>query len=198
MIVLRWALAFGVAMAMCGMMAACQTPDPEPAYAELSYAHHGTISLDVQRIEVVRAYVPPAKKPNVEHLSPASPLAAAERWVKDRLRATGKSGVARATISRASIIEVPLKRTDGIRGVFTTDQAERYDGLIEITVRILGDNGNEKAAVLARASRSRSVAEDVSLIDREKVWFEMTEAMMNDVNTTLQRQIDANLGKFVR
>lgn len=198
MIVLRGAPTFGLAVAICGFLAACQTPDPEPAYAELSYAHHGKISLDVRRIEMVRAYVPPAKKPNVEHLSPASPLAAAERWVKDRLRAAGKAGVAQATISRASIIEVPLKRTEGIRGVFTKDQAERYEGQMEITIRILDDSGSEKASVLARASRSRTVAEDVSLIDREKVWFELTEAMMNDINTTLQKQINTNLGKFLR
>lgn len=198
MIVLRWAAAFGLAVAMCGMLAACQTPDPEHNFVDLSYVHHGTISLDVRRIEVVRAYVPPAKNPNVEHLSPANPLATAERWLNERLRAVGKAGVAQATISHASIIEVPLKRTKGIRGIFTKDQAERYDGLIEITIRIFGDNGREKASVLARVSRSRTVAEDVSRIERKKVWYELTKAMMNDLDITLQNQLIANLGKFVR
>ncbi len=198
MIVLRWARTVGLAAAMCGMLAACETPDPEPAFAELSYAHLGAIPLDVRRIEVVRAYKPPTKKPNVEHLFPVSPLTTAERWVKDRLRAAGRAGVARATISRASVIEVPLKRTEGVRGVFTKDQTERYDGLIEITIRILDDDGREKASVMARAERSRTVAEDVSLIDREKAWFEMTEAMMNDLNASLQRQINKHLGAFVR
>ncbi len=93
---------------------------------------------------------------------------------------------------------MPLKRTEGVRGVFTKDQTERYDGLIEITIRILGDDGREKASVMSRAERSRTVAEDVSLIDREKVWFEMTEAMMNDLNASLQRQINKHLGAFVR
>ncbi len=198
MIVSRWARTFGLAAAMCGMLAACETPDPAPAFAELSYANLGTIPLDVRRIEVVRAYTPPAKKPNVEHLFPVSPLATAERWINDRLRAAGREGVARATISRASVIEVPLKRTEGIRGVFTKDQAERYDGLIEITIRILGDDGREKASVMSRAERSRTVAEDISRIDREKVWFEMTEAMMKDLNASLQRQINKHLGAFVR
>ena len=127
-----------------------------------------------------------------------SPLATAERWVNDRLRAAGRAGIAQATISRASVVEVPLKRTEGVRGVFTKDQTERYDGLIEISIRILGDDGREKASVMARAERSRTVAEDVSLIDREKVWFEMTEAMMNDLNASLQRQINKHLGAFVR
>ena len=51
---------------------------------------------------------------------------------------------------------------------------------------------------MSRAERSRTVAEDVSLIDREKVWFEMTEAMMNDLNASLQRQINEHLRAFVR
>ena len=52
--------------------------------------------------------------------------------------------------------------------------------------------------VLSRAERSRTVAEGVSLNDRERVWFEMTEAMMNDLNTSLQRQINQHLRAFVR
>ena len=196
--VLRWGRTFGLSAAVFGMLVACQTPDPEPVFPQLSYAHFGTIPLDVKRIEVVRGYALPAKKPNVEHLFPVSPMASAERWVRDRLKAAGRAGVAQATISRASVIEVPLKRTQGVRGVFTKDQAERYDGLIEMTVRILGDDGRQKASVMSRAERSRTVAEDISLIDREKVWFEMTEAMMNDLNASLQRQINTHLRAFVR
>ncbi len=187
-----------MAAALCGVLAACQTPDPEPSYPELSYAHFGAIPLDVARIEVVRAYAPPSKKPNVDHLFPVKPLAAADRWVKDRLRAAGRAGVARATIARASVVEVPLKRTKGIRGAFTKDQSERYDGLIEISIQILGNDGREKANVMSRAERSRTVAEDASPNDREKVWFEMTEAMMNDLNASLQRQINQHLRAFVR
>ena len=198
MIALRWARTLGLAVTTCGMLVACQTPDPEPTFPELSYAHFGTIPLDVKHIEVVRAYSQPARKPNVEHLFPVNPMASAERWVRDRLKVAGRTGVAQATISRASVIEVPLQRTKGVRGVFTKDQAERYDGLIEITIRIFGDDGSEKGSVMSRAERSRTVAEDASLIDREKVWFEMTEAMMNDLNASLQRQINTHLRPFVR
>ena len=189
---------FGLAVAICGMLVACQIPDPVRDFATLSYAHHGLILLDVERIEVVNSYVPPGKLPNVEHLSPVSPLATTKRWISDRLRAVGKTGIAKATISRASIIEVPLKRTEGIQGVLTNDQAERYDGLIEISIQIMGVRERIKATVLVRASRSKTVAEDISRIEREKIWFDMTESMMKDLNTTLQKQINVNLGGFVR
>ena len=198
MIVTGMARNLALAAVMFGTIAACQTPDPEPTYPELSYGHLGTIPLDVARIEVVLAYAPPAKKPNVEHLFPVSPLSVAERWIADRLRAAGRTGVARATITQASVVEVVLDRTRGLRGVFTIDPSERYDGVIEIDIRILGDDGREKAAVLSRAERSRTVAEGVSLNDRERVWFEMTEAMMNDLNTSLQRQINQYLRAFIR
>jgi hypothetical protein len=52
--------------------------------------------------------------------------------------------------------------------------------------------------VSSRTSRSRSVPENASLNDREKVWFEMTEAMMNDINGSLERQIREHLGAFLR
>ena len=198
MIISMRASKLALALAICGILVACQMPVHVPGFADLSYAHHEAISLDVGRIEVVRAYAPPGKLPNVEHLSPVSPLVTADRWISERLRAVGITGIAKATISHASIIEVPLRRTEGLQGVFTNDQAERYDGLIEVSIQILGVEGRIKGSVLVRASRSKSVAEDISHIDREKIWFEMTEAMMNDLNTTLQNQIKANLGKFVR
>ena len=50
----------------------------------------------------------------------------------------------------------------------------------------------------AAATRSRSVAENISLNDRERVWYEMVEQMMNDVNAELDRQIRQNMPRFLQ
>ena len=38
-------------------------------------------------------------------------------------------------------------------------------------------------------SRSRTVREDASLNDREAVWFTMTEALLNDFDKELEKNI---------
>lgn len=179
-------------------LAGCETVVPQPRFPELSFSHLRPIRLDVARIEIVSEYRPSTAKPNVEHLFPVKPEAVVRRWAKDRLWPAGPAGVARMTIKRAGVVEVPLKRTSGLRGMLTTDQSERYDGVIEVEIRIFGAGGKQRGIVRSRAERSRSVAEDITLHERETVWFQMTEAMMNDLNSSLEKQIRSHLQAMLR
>ena len=187
-------------------LAGCETPVRAPDFPQLTYAHLTPFRLAVGRVEVVVEYTSPAREPNVEHLFPVHPAAAAERWAHDRLRAAGPTlgvgvgggGLVRATVVNAAVVEVPLKRTTGLEGAFTIDQSERYDGLIEVRIDLTAADGRHRASVTSRAERSRTVPEDISLQDREKVWFEMTEAMLNDLNASLDRQIRKTFAPYLR
>ncbi len=141
---LRSGLVLGGLLAILALNG-CKSTPPAPSYPELTYGHYGIIGLDVASIEFVSTYIPPQKPPHVEHLSPASPILAMERWTNDRLRAMGREGVARVVVSNASIIETPLQVTGGVRGWFTTDQAARYDATIEVEVQIRDAGGVQRA-----------------------------------------------------
>lgn len=190
----RRSVLLGAALAL---LAGCETQVPRSQFPELAYSQLPPINLNVARVEVVQQYHPPGKKPNVEHLFPVVPALAAERWAHDRLKAVGADGMARVTIVYAGVVEVPLKRMGGIEGAFTKEQSERYDGAIEVKIDILTGDGRQAASVSTRAERRRTVPEDITLLGREKVWFEMTEAMMNDLNASLERQIKDNFGNWL-
>jgi hypothetical protein len=179
------------ALAGCG-----STPDA-PHYPELTYGHYGMIGLDVASVEFVPLYVEPKRPPHVEQLAPVSPLAAMERWTSDRLRAVGREGYARVVVSNASIIETPLKVTGGVRGWFTTDQAARYDAVIEVEVQIRDAGNVQRAFTRARAERSRSVPEDATIRDRERVLFELVEATTTEMNAELDRGIHQYLQRYL-
>lgn len=193
---LRAGLAFAGLLATL-VLAGCGSTPQTPRYPELTYGHYGVIGLDVASVEFVPLYVPPQKPPHVEHLSPASPLAAMERWTSDRLRAVGREGYARVVVSNASIIETPLKTTGGVRGWFTTDQAARYDAVIEVEIQIRDNSNTQRAFTRARAERSRTVAENASIVDRERVLFELVEATTTEINTELDRSIRQYLQRYV-
>jgi hypothetical protein len=178
--------------------AGCAADVQENGFPQISFAHLKPISLDVARIEVENRYVSPAARPNVEHKFPSSPAAVALNWGRDRLRAVGASGVARVVVRRASVIEVPLIRSEGLQGLFTKDQSERYDALIDVMAEIRDETGKVRVRVESRVSRSRTVPENMSLIKRETVWFEMAEAMMADLNTTLENQIRIHMKSWIR
>jgi hypothetical protein len=86
-----------------------------------------------------------------------------------------------------------------VRGAFTTDQAQRYDLSLACSLEILDDRTNIRQAFASAAStRFRTVPEGISINEREKVWFDLVEASMNDINAEMERQIRANMARFLR
>ena len=101
-------------------------------------------------------------------------------------------------VRRASVVEVPLKRSEGLKGLFTRDQSERYDAVIDMMVEIRDESGKVRVTVESMAKRSRSVSENISLIEREKVWFTIIESMMADLNVALENQIRIHMKDWIR
>jgi len=101
------------------------------------------------------------------------------------------------TIKDASVIEKTLKTKKGLSGFFTNDQSEKYDFRVAAELKIETING-EKGLVAAEASRSKTVPENITLNDREMMYFERTEALMSDFNAQMEKNVRAFLGKFIR
>ncbi|MEE2662307.1 MAG: hypothetical protein VYB39_04705 [Pseudomonadota bacterium] len=177
---------------------ACVGPVQQSNFPDISFAHLPPIGLNVARIEVENLYVMPATKPHMEHKLPISLAATASNWGRDRLKAVGKSGVVRVVIRRASFIEVSLKRSPGLKGVFTRDQSQRYDAVIDILIELRDASGKVRVTAESVASRSRSVSEDVSLAETEKIWFQMVEEVMFDLNKSLVRQINKHMRAWLK
>lgn len=179
-------------------VAGCTSAPTVPSYPEIRFSGKPPILLDVARVDIVEAYRSPLKAPNVDHLFPVRPAHAARQWARDRLRAGGTTGRAEAVVRDASATETALKRTGGVRDAFTTDQAERYDAAITISVHILDSLGNELANASATARYSRTVAEDVTLNERESVWYRMTTAMMHALDKALEGEIKKSLAAYLK
>jgi len=86
----------------------------------------------------------------------------------------------------------------GLFGQFTVPQSDRYDLTIAVKLEIFDDSGRVVASVNARAIRSHTVAADATLNDRERLWFDMTEATMKDLNGQLEKSIPLYLQAYLR
>jgi hypothetical protein len=124
-------------------LAACSSSATRPTFQEIRFEDRPKLRLDVATIEVERVFRPTLKEPQVEHLFPVPPEIAAESWARDRLEATnpGAPRRARVRILDANVKETPLQKTGGLRGAFTTEQSERYDATVEVSVDLLGERG---------------------------------------------------------
>lgn len=185
----RWALA------VVGLifLASCETQLSVPRYADITFTHRPVINVDVAEIQIVRAFVPNATPANVEGEFPVSPMEMAARWAQDRLRAVGSSGSLTYTIQEAGVIETSLAKSDGLTGIVTVDQSERYDATLTVQVSATNPANGQSAGTASTVRRSRTVAEDVTLNEREAVWYAMTEALAED----LDAQMDSVLPQFL-
>jgi len=178
----------------------CNTPPTRQPFPTLTYGHLPPYRLAVGHVEIVNAYRPPMTAPNVEQNFPVSPGATAVQWGHDRLQAAGGPGRAIYTVLRADATETHLAgdQGSGLFGDFTIPQSERYDLNITVRLEILDAGGQVMAKVDATATRSRTVAADATLNDRERVWFNMTEQAMADLNASLDKSIPQYLRAWLR
>jgi hypothetical protein len=180
-------------------LAACAGgPPPRPAFAEPSFAQYGPLTFDALRFEVRDEYVPPLKAPNVEHEMPLRPAAAAVRWANDRIRIGGRTArTVFVRVRRAPVIETDLRKTTGLRGLLTTDQAQRYDAELEVAVELVSAAGQRDGHASALVRRSVTVPENISINGRDRVLHGLVEQLMADLNGELERNIRVHLGAFM-
>lgn len=179
-------------------LASCTLPVERPDFPELTWTHLPPITLDVAEIEIIDATQPTGASPHVEHLFPLPPAKAAERWARDRLRAGGTQNRARFIIQRADVVEVGLRQTEGISGVFTKDQSERYDAELAVLLEIRSDAGPLLGQVTAELRKSRTVREDASLNERESIWFAITDDLAKLLNAEMERTMPQYLSRWIQ
>ncbi len=194
-----WRRLFPALLLPLFMVAACQTPPPPQKFPELTWAHMDPYVFNVGKVEVVSRFTAPLRAPHVEHLLPFTVQAAAMNWGRDRIQAGGEGGGAvTVTILDASTVEVPLeKEKEGVEGYFTDKQSERYDMTVKVKIKVRSATGLSTGSVTAHAVRTQTVAEDITLDERERVWFTMIESLMQELNATLEASIAKHLGKFL-
>ena len=103
----------------------------------------------------------------------------------------------RVTLRRADVVETRLAPDKGFRGLFTTEQTERYDATIDVSLEILDAAGESRSRINARVKRSRTIAEDVSVNERRIIWHEMLRVLAGSLDQTLEDQIREHFGDWL-
>jgi len=183
---------------LLSVLSACASTPDKQVYAEITFSHLPPLRLNVGEIRVVNAYKSPLKPPNVEHELPVKIDQSVRRWVADRLQAVGKSDAfAVVTILDASVVEKSLKKTTGLSGFFTNDQSEEYVFRVEAELKVETVNG-AKGLATAVAIQRKTVPENMTLNERDQMYFEKTEALMRDFNAEMEKNIRTFLGAYLR
>lgn len=192
-------LVAAVTVTVTGAVSGCaMTVDRSPTFPELTYRHLKPITLDIGSLEIVSEYRAPGTPPHVEHAMPDPPADAARRWARDRISGVGAADRGRFVVTDASVTETRLKTNEGLVGMFTTEQGSRFDGRLAVRFDIVEMSGKIAGRAEAEATRSVTLAENATLNERDKVLFELTEALMTDLNRSLEQAIRDHLPAYLR
>ena len=96
------------------------------------------------------------------------------------------------------MVAVPLKKSSGLTGLVTKDQAERYDARVAVELLIYDVQGRQVASAQGQAVRSRSVREDITLTERDQVWYDMVKTIMAELDEQLTKTIKTSLFPYVQ
>ncbi len=143
------------------------------SFPPLQYDYLPSFRLNVASIQIEQRFVPSGIAPDVSQLAPVPPVQALRALAQDRLQALGSSGQAVFVIQDASLI----RQRDTIQGNFSV-QLDIYT------------SANTRAGYAeARVSRLYTG----SLDDMAGVLYDLTKAMMDQMNVELEYQIRRSL-----
>ena len=192
--VLRTAL---VATAAAAALAGCAAPPPHPQYPEIHFTNEQPIALGVGTVSLREDYSPTDQPPHVEERFPVTPMHTLENWAHDRLQASGGPDRAVVDIADASVVETALPKQASVSSWFTTEQSERYDMTVQVTINIVDPTGLVVRTATVRAARSQSVAENISPDQRDQTWYDITKDIMAAFDRQMESEIRNHFTGFV-
>jgi hypothetical protein len=175
------------------LLTACQEAPQNYTLTPISFSQQAPIRIDVARVNIIEDYKPTFKRPNVEHEFATSPMQAVRTWANERIQPVGQNGSLEVIIKEASVREVELPKSDGFRGFVTDDQSERYDAVLEVTLRLYdGVNPLARHEGSVTVTRSKSINEKATIADRELLWHNMVRDMM----ATYDKEAELRLRRY--
>ena len=176
----------------------CATELPTQQYPNITFSHLKKIKIDVGKIDIVSRFQPPLTNSHIEHLLPIPPSKALEQWLRDRFQPIGQSGRLSLVIEDAQVTATPLKLDTSFKGQITKQQSQLYQMAVQASLHIRNPDAKILATASARAERSITAREDLSLNDRHQLWLETVNEMMTDFNSSIEPNIQDYLGSWLR
>lgn len=180
-------------------LVACAQTVPGQPMPRFDFLTRPTVPIMVSKIEVVDQYTPPLAAPNVDHLFNVKLSEAVQHWADRRFSPQGHDGTLTVTIEEASVVEEPLQRTQGVKGLFTFDQAYRYNAKLVVALSSTPlDHTMDKVTTRATVEHSRTVSEYASVQDKEEAWIKLTEDVMHDLDLYLTKSLREKMPFLIR
>ena len=175
------------------LLASCSSAPPAPSFAPITFTEWPAMRVNAPSIAIQEDFVSPLAPPHVEYEMPVRPVELVRAWVRDRLRPIGSNGTFRVIIKDASVVAEKLQTKGGIEGALTTQQDTNL--VAKIAVELDYEQPDQGAMVTATVNiyRTQTLAEDLSINDRDKAYYQLAKDLAADLNKQLESNVSQNM-----
>nr|ADI23450.1 hypothetical protein [uncultured nuHF1 cluster bacterium HF0770_35I22] len=172
---------------------ACEVTTKSSESYEFDFSGFGLINLKVSQLRVENRSLQGTANDVAMRLA-LPPLVALEKWVDQRLKATGSSDntIISIIVHDSKVIEQSLDQGDSIRSAFINQQSHRYSFVLKVSVEAIDKRGKTLAVSSVKVERSTTTAEGMTLTERNHRLHNMTKKLFLDFD----RQMQGNLAKY--
>ncbi len=175
-----------VPLALSACLSSTSAPRPVSP-PDLSFDQGAVVSVQAMNIVFVEDYLPPLRKPNVEHEFSLLPVDVVRHWTNERLSAVGADGLFTVTVREASVVEEELPTTSGVQGRFRLEEDRKLTARLVVGVTYQGPSGEKSADFEVTAVKT--LLESASLNDRERAYYWLIERLKHQTQEVMEEQI---------
>jgi hypothetical protein len=178
-------------------------PTPGRRSFDYSVPDFGSAPLrfDVARVEVVQAYAPPQRPPNLEHRMMVSPLAALDDWARRHIEPAAGSRDDSAVvfvIEDASVVVEKIRSRKSLIESLIRDDAEKFTLRLAVTLQVRDRLGTTLGGTSAEASAWRTAPESMKDADRSAMLHDLLIAAMDNLVPAFEANARAYLARFLK
>lgn len=190
-------LAF-IAMLALGLSACATSGGNVPKTRTMNYEQFGITRLNVNKIQVVNAFVPSYRAPNVEHQFYLPPYVALRDWARNRYHAVGTMGTAKIEILDASITQKDIPLRNQSWDMWTDGMETELRMRLQVRMEINSANYSNLPYAEAIVSRTIRFPNGTTLAQRDAEMQNTLVEAIGQLDQLMTKTVQTKLGNLIR
>ncbi len=160
----------------------------------VDFSNKPPLFFNVATVEFIPAFAPIFEDKFRKTRSYPEFASAIQNWSQHNFINRGTTGALIVTIEQADIKESSIpKKHQGLKGVFTYDPSEKYEGNLAVRLEIKDENGFTKESTLTSTSHTITVLENITLAKRDQKIADLMHTLIEELDSRLRDNVNENL-----
>jgi hypothetical protein len=165
-------------------LSACATQE-NYLIQNINFDNYKSINIDSSSLIIDQQYNANIVPPFIDHLVKQNLISLLSNWAKARLQPleVNNPGALKVIINTASIKAFPISKNTKIEDLFVSNAAVNIEMNLDVTLELLDENGNQISYVDVKVFKSKELADNISLLEKDYIIQEMSKALMKDFDS---------------